>query len=249
MIELSLQIKLIFFSFIFGFFFSVFLENFNKKVKMLSNFVKILLSFFVVFIMTFIYFIGIQKIGNAIFHPYLLFSIVLGFVLYDLIVKVIENKNKKWYTYYGDDMAKRRISKASKRRLSLFGPLCIFFIIYFCVSLVYNIYSIYNLTLEKSNLKKEYLLLQEKSDELKKDIDKLNDPKYLADYAREQYLYSKNGEYIIQIDKDGLNDSIESIDSNINKNYVIISLTVVMLLVFIYIFAKSKKVKKKRKGL
>ena len=36
----------------------------------------------------------------------------------------------------------------------------------------------------------------------KDDIKKLNDPDYVARYAREKYLYSKNGELIIRIPDD-----------------------------------------------
>ena len=31
------------------------------------------------------------------------------------------------------------------------------------------------------------------------DVDKLQDPDYIARYAREKYLYSKDGEFIIKI--------------------------------------------------
>lgn len=95
MIALSLQFKLIIFSFIFGFMFSVILEVFNKKIKKYSTIVEILLSFIFIIIMTYIYFIGIQKIGNAIFHIYSVLSIIIGFVIYNIILKIIANNNKK----------------------------------------------------------------------------------------------------------------------------------------------------------
>ena len=99
MIDLNLQFRLIIFSFIFGFMFSCALDIFNKKIKKFSTTVEIILSFIFVFIMTIIYFIGIEKIGNAIFHIYSIISIVIGFVLYDIIIKTIANTPKKWYTY------------------------------------------------------------------------------------------------------------------------------------------------------
>jgi len=95
MIDLTLQFKLIIFSFIFGFMFSISLESFNKIIKKYSTFIEILLSFLFIIFMTFVYFIGIQKIGNAIFHIYSIISIVVGFILYDLIIKIIANNNKK----------------------------------------------------------------------------------------------------------------------------------------------------------
>ena len=52
---------------------------------------------------------------------------------------------------------------------------------------------------EKKELEAELSYLKEKEDELKLDADKLQDPDYVARYAREKYLYSKDGEFIIKI--------------------------------------------------
>ena len=95
MIDLTIQFKLIIFSFIFGFLFSLLLENFNKLIKKQNVFIEILLSFIFVAFMTYIYFIGIQKIGNAIFHIYSIISIIIGFILYDILIKIIANNNNK----------------------------------------------------------------------------------------------------------------------------------------------------------
>ena len=71
----------------------------------------------------------------------------------------------------------------------------------------------------------------------------LNDDSYLANYAREHFLYSKDGEYILQI------DDIEKIEDDItfeiNKTYVIIGLSLLMFFIFVYILSKGarKKVK------
>ena len=46
------------------------------------------------------------------------------------------------------------------------------------------------------------LIIEELTDEekvLNSDIKKLEDPEYVARYAREKYLYSKDGELIIRI--------------------------------------------------
>ena len=40
----------------------------------------------------------------------------------------------------------------------------------------------------------------ERIDYLKEEINRLQDPEYMAKYAREKYLYSKNGEIIIKIE-------------------------------------------------
>ncbi len=95
MITLSIQIKLIIFSFIFGFLFSIILDFFNVNTKKLSKSLEIFLSFLLIFFMSFVYFIGIQKIGNAIFHIYSIISIIIGFLTYDILIKLIANTQKK----------------------------------------------------------------------------------------------------------------------------------------------------------
>ena len=40
---------------------------------------------------------------------------------------------------------------------------------------------------------------QEKEAELKVDVEKLEDPDYIARYAREKYMYSKDGEIILRL--------------------------------------------------
>ena len=142
----------------------------------------------------------------------------------------------------------RVITKASKRRLSLFGTISVVIIIYFIFSLLYNVYTLYDLSKEKKELQNYYVELQEKTNDLKSEIEKLNDDKYLADYAREHYLYSKNGEYIIQIEKLNETESmIDDISSDINKNYLMIGLSFIVFMMFVYIIKKSKKNNKKKK--
>ena len=55
----------------------------------------------------------------------------------------------------------------------------------------------------KKKEKKEYTTklekLKDKEDELNNTVTKLQDPDYVARYAREKYLYSKDGEIIIRI--------------------------------------------------
>lgn len=52
---------------------------------------------------------------------------------------------------------------------------------------------------EKTKLERQYENLLEEEAELNSDIIKLKNPDYIARYAREKYLYSKNGEVIIRI--------------------------------------------------
>lgn len=55
---------------------------------------------------------------------------------------------------------------------------------------------------EKKELEERLVKLQEEEKALKLDASKLQDPDYVARYAREKYLYSKDGEFIIKIPKE-----------------------------------------------
>lgn len=139
-------------------------------------------------------------------------------------------------------MTKGKISKQTKSRLMIFGPISFVFIIVFVVSLLYNIATIYNLTLEKKHLEKKYLELQEKAEQLKIDIEKFNDEQYLANYVREHYSYSKEGEYIIKIidDVNETNETLDDITIEINKNYILMALSTLFILMVIFIIIRTK---------
>ena len=60
-------------------------------------------------------------------------------------------------------------------------------------------YELYTKSKEKKEFQEELTILKEKEEELKGQVNKLQDPDYIARYAREKYLYSKDGEIIIRI--------------------------------------------------
>lgn len=55
---------------------------------------------------------------------------------------------------------------------------------------------------QKKELEDRIASLKEEEKVLESDIQKLEDPSYVARYAREKYLYSKDGEFIIRIPDD-----------------------------------------------
>lgn len=95
-------------------------------------------------------------------------------------------------------MAKRKKSK-TKRRMLLFGVLSIFLISFLLITIGKYWVEIYQKYEEREFLRKELLALKEEEEKLKVDVEKLQDPDYIARYAREKYLYSKDGEFIIRI--------------------------------------------------
>ncbi len=84
-------------------------------------------------------------------------------------------------------MNKKKIPKASKKRLVVFGIPSVLIILYFFFQLFFNVYSIYNLKSEHNHLVKDYKNLKFQEKDLKNDIDKLQDADYIARYAREKY--------------------------------------------------------------
>lgn len=96
-------------------------------------------------------------------------------------------------------MTKKRRSKKVKRRIFFF------FIVFGVIigSLSYNFFTnvikIAEIKNEKKQLNDKLASLKEEEETLNSDIKKLKDPDYVARYAREKYLYSKEGELIIRI--------------------------------------------------
>lgn len=92
------------------------------------------------------------------------------------------------------------MTKKDKRRITLlmfiFIPLLIMF-----VSRMFSYWSvIYSNVKEKKKLELKYKEILEREDLLKSEISKLEDEEYVARYAREKFLYSKDGEIIIKLD-------------------------------------------------
>lgn len=142
-------------------------------------------------------------------------------------------------------MAKRRISKASKRRLMFFGLISLAIIAYFFISLFSYTLKIADLNSEKKKLELELSEKKEDEEDLTNEIDRLKDPDYLARYARENYSYSKDGEYIIKMDKS--NDKKEDEEVKSYEDYIVYLCAFVILLVLIYILRKGKKKKQIKK--
>lgn len=96
-------------------------------------------------------------------------------------------------------MAKKKKNKKAKRRILFlgFGSLIIIAVTTFSIGRYWvEILEKYQ---EKKQLEKKLTKLKEKEEVLKVDADKLQDPDYIARYAREKYFYSKDGEFILRL--------------------------------------------------
>ena len=94
---------------------------------------------------------------------------------------------------------KKNVRKKRTRRVLLlgFGSLAIIVTMVFTIGRYWV--EIYDKYKEKNELEKQLAKLEAEEKTLKLDADKLQDPDYVARYAREKYLYSKDGEFIIKI--------------------------------------------------
>lgn len=89
----------------------------------------------------------------------------------------------------------------TKFRVTFYSILLIIVSILFFTS-TYSTISKYikvNNEIEESKISYQNKLTEE--EELKSEINKLQDPEYVARYAREKYLYSKDNEIIIKIEE------------------------------------------------
>lgn len=97
---------------------------------------------------------------------------------------------------------KKQNKKKLRRRMFLLGFTSIFIIATVSITIGRYWITIFEKYQEKKDLEKQLVTLQEKEKELKLDAKKLQDSEYIARYAREKYLYSKEGEFIIKIPED-----------------------------------------------
>lgn len=98
--------------------------------------------------------------------------------------------------------ASKNVRKKAKKqafRLLVFGAVCLFIIGGILTSLTKVWINIYDKYKEKKELEEKILALKEEEEKLTIDVERLQDPEYVARFLREKYFYSKSGEYIIRI--------------------------------------------------
>lgn len=94
----------------------------------------------------------------------------------------------------------KKATKKDKRRIFILVLILIPLFTVFIANMFGYWSQIYNNIKEKKELEDKYALELEEEQKLNSEINKLQDAEYIARYAREKYLYSKEGEIIIKID-------------------------------------------------
>ncbi len=92
------------------------------------------------------------------------------------------------------------ITKKQKRRLLFLTIITIPLLVLFLSNIFSYWTQIYKNVKDKEQLQTEMNEKLDEEEDLKMQITKLQDPEYIAKYAREKYLMSKNDEIIIRID-------------------------------------------------
>lgn len=87
-----------------------------------------------------------------------------------------------------------------KKNVYIFSFFVVFvFLVIFSVASVLK--KIVVLNKEKNELKEVLYEAKEEKKYLESEVERFNDEEYVARFAREKYLFSKEGEYIIKIEK------------------------------------------------
>lgn len=94
----------------------------------------------------------------------------------------------------------RKKGKKERRRLLLISLITFVLLTFFASGLYKNFMQILNNRKEAAKLEAEYESLIDRQKSLTSEVTKMQDPNYVARYAKEKYLYSQEGEIIIRID-------------------------------------------------
>ncbi len=91
------------------------------------------------------------------------------------------------------------------------------------------------------NLNDYFTELNANEIELRNEIERLQDSDYIARYARENYSYSKNGEYILKLkSEDKKEENKKSFEINIDYNYIVYAGVAILIIIIIHIVRKRK---------
>lgn len=133
-------------------------------------------------------------------------------------------------------MVRKKNKKASKNRLLFFGSISFLCIFYFLGTLFTNILSVKKLQEEQMNLENDLIILKENEELLKTEIVKLKDPDYLARYAREHYMYSKDGEYVLKIEE---KEETPKEEMEVKKNFCFFPTVIILSSLGVILFIKK----------
>ncbi len=91
MMNLDIQIKTLLFSLLYGFVFNAFVTLLNKYIYNKKVVVQVISTLILTLFSTITYFIILQKLNEAIIHPYFLIMFIVGYGLTNVVKKILKH--------------------------------------------------------------------------------------------------------------------------------------------------------------
>lgn len=136
----------------------------------------------------------------------------------------------------------RKTTAQVKRRLVLTVPITLAIILATTFTSVLELKKIRSYEKEKKTLTLELEKLKEDAESLNLEINRLNSPEYIARYAREKFLYTKDGEKLIIVDELTKEQQIEESNKEIDYlTYILIGVGSLLFITIVYIILKKSK--------
>lgn len=136
----------------------------------------------------------------------------------------------------------RKTTAQVKRRLVLTVPITLAIILATTFTSVLELKKIRSYEKEKKALTLELEKLKEDAESLNLEINRLNSPEYIARYAREKFLYTKDGEKLIIVDELTKEQQIEESNKEIDYlTYILIGVGSLLFITIVYIILKKSK--------
>ncbi len=136
----------------------------------------------------------------------------------------------------------RKTTAQVKRRLVLTVPITLAIILATTFTSVLELKKIRSYEKEKKALTLELEKLKEDAESLNLEINRLNSPEYIARYAREKFLYTKDGEKLIIVDELTKEQQIEESNKEIDYlTYILIGVGSLLFITIVYIIVKKSK--------
>ena len=136
----------------------------------------------------------------------------------------------------------RKTTAQAKRRLVLTVPITLAIILATTFTSVLELKKIRSYEKEKKTLTLELEKLKEDAESLNLEINRLNSPEYIARYAREKFLYTKDGEKLIIVDELTKEQQIEESNKEIDYlTYILIGVGSLLFITIVYIIVKKSK--------
>ena len=138
-------------------------------------------------------------------------------------------------------MARKNTAQV-KRRLVLTVPITLAIILATTFTSVLELKKIRSYEKEKKTLTLELEKLKEDAESLNLEINRLNSPEYIARYAREKFLYTKDGEKLIIVDELTKEQQIEESNKEIDYlTYILIGVGSLLFITIVYVIVKKSK--------